>query len=245
AFTLIILALLFAAILYSLMIIATSMTGPWQDLVAENHIWGTGFAIQDVVGTMGLIILVTALTMGVFTGLNGFILATSRLLFAMSRAKILPSAFSRLHPKHETPYIAVIFTVVVSMLAPWFGREALTWVVDMSSIGVSIAYLYTCFTAFKLFKWSKDKDFIPSKHEVSPFKKTYSGIGVIASLIFICLLLIPGSPAFLGIESRIALGLWILLGIIFYFAKRKEFNRIPKEELNYLILGDKEIKPKR
>src|SRR5699024_2988642 len=38
AFTLIILALLFAAILYSLMIIATSMTGPWQDLVAENHI---------------------------------------------------------------------------------------------------------------------------------------------------------------------------------------------------------------
>src|SRR5699024_2497212 len=63
AFTLIILALLFAAILYSLMIIATSMTGPWQDLVAENHIWGTGFAIQDVVGTMGLIILLTALTM--------------------------------------------------------------------------------------------------------------------------------------------------------------------------------------
>src|SRR5699024_10422618 len=178
AFTLIILALLFAAILYSLMIIATSMTGPWQDLVAENHIWGTGFAIQDVVGTMGLIILVTALTMGVFTGLNGFILATSRLLFAMSRAKILPSAFSRLHPKHETPYIAVIFTVVVSMLAPWFGREALTWVVDMSSIGVSIAYLYTCFTAFKLFKWSKDKDFIPSNMRFRHLKRHIPGLAV-------------------------------------------------------------------
>jgi len=244
AFSLIILALLFAALLYSLMIIATSMTQPWEGLVSEDHVWGTGVAIKETIGVMGLAILVIALTMGVSTGLNGFILATSRLLFAMSRAKIIPGAFSKLHPKHETPYIAVIFTVIVSMIAPWFGREALTWVVDMSSIGVSIVYFYTCFTAFTLFKWSRNKDFNPSKHEVSPFKKTYSGIGAIASIIFIGLLLIPGSPAFLGIESRIALGAWIVLGIIFYLIKRREFTNIPEEELNYLILGDKEIKAK-
>src|SRR5699024_9095583 len=166
-----------ASLLYSLMIIATSMTQPWEGLVSEDYVWGTGVAIKETVGVMGLAILVIALTMGVSTGLNGFILATSRLLFAMSRAKIIPGAFSKLHPKHETPYIAVIFTVIVSMIAPWFGREALTWVVDMSSIGVSIAYFYTCFTAFTLFKWSRNNDFNPSKHEVSPFKKTYSGIG--------------------------------------------------------------------
>src|SRR5699024_5287650 len=117
-----------------------------------NHIWGTGTAIKEVLGTMGLVVLVIALTMGIFTGLNGFIISSSRLLFAMSRAKILPAGFAKLHGKHQTPYIAIIFTVILAMLAPWFGREALTWVVDMSSIGVSIAYFYTCFTAFKLFK---------------------------------------------------------------------------------------------
>ncbi|MBR7797657.1 amino acid permease [Agaribacter marinus] len=244
AFSLIILAIFFAAVLYSLMIIATAMIQPWQGLVAESHVWDTGAAIQELLGTMGLVLLVTALTMGVFTGLNGFIISSSRLLFAMSRAKILPEVFSKLHPKYKTPYVGIIFTVVVSAFAPWFGREALLWVVDMSSVGVTIAYFYTCYTAFTLFKTKKDKSFDPKKHAVSPFKKTVSAVGMLASLVFLALLLIPGSPAFLGIQSRIALAAWIGLGVIFYFAKRTEFNKIPKEELNYLILGSKKIEAK-
>jgi amino acid transporter len=244
AFSLIILAIFFAAVLYSLMIIATAMIRPWQELVSESHVWGTGAAIEELLGTMGLVLLVTALTMGVFTGLNGFIISSSRLLFAMSRAKILPEAFSKLHPKHKTPYVGIIFTVIVAMLAPWFGREALLWVVDMSSIGVTIAYFYTCYTAFSLFKTKKDATFNEKKHTVSPLKKVIAAIGMLASLVFLGLLLIPGSPAFLGIESRIALGAWIVLGIIFYLVKRKEFNEIPEEELNYLITGSKEIETK-
>ncbi|AVR00523.1 amino acid permease [Oceanobacillus iheyensis] len=244
AFSLIILAIFFAAVLYSLMIIATAMIRPWQELVSESHVWGTAAAIEGLLGTMGLVLLVTALTMGVFTGLNGFIISSSRLLFAMSRAKILPEAFSKLHPKHKTPYVGIIFTVIVAMLAPWFGREALLWVVDMSSIGVTIAYFYTCYTAFSLFKTKKDATFNEKKHNVSPLKKVIAAIGMLASLVFLGLLLIPGSPAFLGIESRIALGAWIVLGLIFYLVKRKEFNEIPEEELNYLITGSKEIEAK-
>src|SRR5699024_6337694 len=184
--------------LYAFMILATSMASPWEDVAAANHLWGTGVVIQEVLGTTGLVILVTALTMGIFTGLNGFVMAGSRLLFAMGRAQILPSVFEKVHPKHKTPYVAIIFTVAASALAPWFGRQALEWVVDMSSIGVSIAYFYTCYTAFSLFRWSKNKKFNKDIHVIAPFKKFISGVGVIASLIFIGLLLVPGSPAFLG-----------------------------------------------
>ncbi|WP_088052266.1 APC family permease [Virgibacillus dakarensis] len=241
AFSLIILAILFSGLLYSFMIIATAMARPWEALVAENNLWGAAVAVTDVLGTLGLVILVVALSMGIFTGLNGFIISSSRLLFAMSRAKILPEAFSKVHPKYKTPYVGIIFTVIVAMLAPWFGREALLWVVDMSSIGVSIAYFYTCYTAFSIFKWSMDKEYNPAKHVIAPGKKFIALIGMLASVTFIALLLIPGSPAFLGIESRIALIAWIVLGVVFYLAKRTEFNKIPKEELNYLILGNKKI----
>src|SRR5690625_6302559 len=103
------------------------------------------------------IFLCVALSMGIFTGLNGFVLASSRLLFSMSRAKIMPEVFGKLNHKHETPYVAIIFTVIVSSVAPWFGREAIVWSVDMSSIVVSIAYIYTCYTSFYLFYWSHDK----------------------------------------------------------------------------------------
>ena len=170
--------------------------------------------------------------MGIFTGLNGFIVSSSRLLFAMSRAKMLTTIFSRLHPKHQTPYFSIVFTILIAMIAPWFGREVLLWIVDMSSIGVSIAYFYTCLTAY---------DFLKRKTVQrtwrNQLKRMITIIGVIASLTFIGLLLVPGSPAFLGKESRIALIVWTILGVMIYFIKRKDYHAISQEELNYLILG--------
>lgn len=238
AFSLIIFALIAAALLYSLMILTTAMAEPWVEFVGQPHAWGTAVAIKNVLGTSGTIILVTALSMGIFTGLNGFILSSSRLLFAMSRAKVLPAAFSKIHPKYGTPYIGIIFISIISLIAPWFGREVLLWIVDMSSIGVSIAYLYTCYTAYTLFKWSPNQVTKPGMQFVAPFKKFLALIGAFSSIIFISLLLIPSSPAFLGIESRIALCVWIILGLVFYLFKRKEYNAIPEEELRYLIIGD-------
>lgn len=115
------------------------------------------------------------------------------------------------------------------------------WVVDMSSIGVTIAYFYTCYAAFTLFKMKRDHNFNEKKHIEAPGKKVISILGMIASITFLGLLLIPGSPAFLGVQSRIALGAWVILGIIFYMIKRKNYKKIPEKELNYYILGKEEV----
>src|SRR5699024_2404190 len=72
AFMLIILALVFAAGIYNLMIFTTSIAAPWESLVTEGHLWGTGHVIQDLLGIPGLLIFVIALLMCVFIGLIGF-----------------------------------------------------------------------------------------------------------------------------------------------------------------------------
>src|SRR5699024_12718881 len=130
-------------------------------------------------------------------------------------------SFGKLHSKYQTSHVAITFTIIISAVAPWFGREALVWVVDMSSIGVSIAYLYTCITAFKLFKWSID-DIQSSIEEASPFKKSISLIGIIASTIFIGLLLVRCAPAFLGFDSRLAIVICMIIGIVLYIIMSKE-----------------------
>ncbi|MFD1416282.1 APC family permease [Oceanobacillus jeddahense] len=241
AFSLIVFAILAAATLYSIMIIVTSMVRPWEGVVEEGHIWGTGYIIQELLGPLGMAILAVALAMGIFTGLNGFIISSSRLMLSMARANILPSSFGRLHPKYNTPYVGIIFAVVVSMVAPWFGREALLWVVDMSSIGVTIAYLYTCYAGFSLFRMKKDHTFNEKRHILAPGKKVLAFLGMVASVVFLALLLVPGSPAFLGLESRISLAVWIVLGLIFYLIKRKDLNSLSDKEMNYRILGKEEI----
>ncbi|GAA0447299.1 APC family permease [Lentibacillus halophilus] len=241
-FMLIILSLLFAGLVYIAMITATSLAAPWQELT--NRQWGTGDAMSGILGSFGVFVLGISLTMGVATGLNGFYVASSRLLFAMGRAKIIPGIFSKLHPKFGTPYAGIIFTCAVCLISPWFGRQVLTWIVDMSSVGVTIAYIYTCVVAYKLFKWSNEKSLSDQYQSLpsfaAPIKKIFSLLGALIGMMFIVLLLIPASPAFMGLPSLIALMIWIALGTIFFIFKGPEFNKIEYQELEHLILGKNE-----
>lgn len=238
AITLIIGALAVAVVHYSLMIAATGLAMPWTDLAARDDVWGTGYAIESVLGYGGLALLVLALTMGIFTGMIGFYISTSRLMFAMSRAKAIPPAFARLHGKHNTPYNGIVFTCFMCLLAPWFGRSVLEWVVDMSAVGVSVAYLYYCLVAYRLFRWSANSPQTDFAREVAPAKKLVALAGSICGVGFLALLLVPGSPAVLGMPSWIALVFWVALGIMFYMMYGSDYQNAPKEELDYLILGE-------
>lgn len=234
---LILAALAVSASHYSIMIIATALAMPWMELVAQQHLWGTGQAVLGVLGKLGLAAIVVALCMGIFTGLIGFYISCSRLMFAMSRAKALPPIFSRLHGKHCTPYINIMFVCALCLLAPWFGRSVLLWIVDMSAVGISVAFIYYCAVAYRLFKWTPNQVAPAFCKEVAPYKKLVALLGFVCSLGFLALLLIPGSPGFLKGPSWIALLAWLGLGLVFYLAFGRAYLETPKEELDQLILG--------
>ncbi|EKU47456.1 APC family permease [Staphylococcus massiliensis] len=232
-FKLIVYSLLAAALTYVLMLLYTG----WLENKSGNlngNLWLTGTVTKDAFGMVGLGILALAIIMGIFTGLNGFLMSSSRLLFSMGRSGIMPTVFSKLHRKYKTPYVAIIFLVLVSMIAPWLGRNALTWIVDMSSTGVSVGYLITCLAAAKLFSYNKESN------TYAPVYKTFAIIGSIMSFIFLCLLLVPFSPAVLSMPSFIALGAWTLLGLIFFFIRLPKLKKMNKDELSRLILNRKE-----
>mgnify|MGYP001507608831 FL=1 len=156
-FKLIVYSLLAAALTYVIMILYTGWLGT-NNANFNGNLWLTGAETQTAFGYIGLGVLAIAIIMGIFTGLNGFLMSSSRLLFSMWRARILPKSFSKLHPKYKTPYVAIIFLVAITLIAPWLGRTALTWIVDMSSTGVSIAYFITCLSAAKLFSYNKQSN---------------------------------------------------------------------------------------
>ncbi|HEX7388270.1 MAG TPA: APC family permease [Castellaniella sp.] len=234
---LIIAALAVAASHYSIMILATALAMPWMNLVGRHDLWGTGQAIFDVLGSVGLAALVVALCMGIFTGLIGFYISCSRLMFAMSRAKALPPLFSRLHDKHCTPYASIVFVCAICLVAPWFGRSVLLWVVDMSAVGISIAFIYYCAVAYRLFKWHPAQQCPSFCKEVSPIKKLVALSGMVCSMGFLALLLVPGSPGFLETPAWIALLCWAGLGLVFYVLLGREYSNTSKAEMDQLILG--------
>lgn len=170
--------------------------------------------------------------MGIFTGLNGFLNSSSRLLYSMARGKALPEFYCDLHPKYRTPYKATWFIAIIMIPTTWFGRPALSWIVDMSSIGVTVGYLFTCITAYKHLSWRLTGSLV-----FSPVKKMISFLGIIASIVFLLLLVLPISPAALQMPSFVALVAWLVLGCIFYLKIYKTYTSIDEADLRYYILN--------
>jgi len=216
--------------LYLTVLLATSYLTPWPELVAASPAWATGLAIQRSLGSLGLAVLSLAVMMGIFTGMNGFFMAASRLLFSMGRAKVLPGWFGRLSPAHGTPANAILFAVAASLLAPWFGRQALLWVVDMSAVGIAMGFLYTCLGAASLLKTQPQPASRWGSHGLAV-------AGAVVSTGFIALLCVPGSPAFMATPSWIALAAWVTLGGALYLPRVAGLGRMSRAERDYLILG--------
>jgi amino acid transporter len=101
-----------------------------------------------------------------------------------------------------------------SLFAPWFGREILIWIVDMTSVGAAIVFAYTTASAAIISKRHGDKG-----HMWLGFA------GCLCSLFFLSLLIIPGMPGYLSFQSRVVLLIWIAVGVLFYLKIRKTYVR--------------------
>lgn len=173
----------------------------------------TFYAAYELLGNTGLVVIGLAVTAAILTGIIGFYMATSRLLYSMSKEDIIPKWFGVLHKECKTPKNAILFVMALSLLAPFFGRTALGWLVDMSSVGAAIGYGYTSAAALKYALKDKNIGIIIT-----------GAIGVCMSLVFVILLLVP-IPMFhcsLATESYVCLVAWIILGLLFYVSRRKK-----------------------
>ncbi len=204
-------AVVAAALLYTTVNTVTAVMMPWQELLAAGHSWPTGYVVAAYIGKLGLWILGIAMFCAVFSGMNAFYMATSRLLYAMANENALPSWLGHLNKK-SSPSYAILFVMALSLLAPWFGREVLGWIVDMTSLGASVVFAYTTATAVVL-----------AKRRQEPLRMFIGILGFLFSLFFIVLLTVPGMPGFLSLPSWTSLGVWVLMGIAFFMIIRKKY----------------------
>ena len=236
---LIISAIGIGAFIYAAIAVVTAAVMPWMEMVELKNAagnpesWRTGAMIKQALGTAGTIFVVIAVLCGMFTGIGGFYMSSSRLMFGMARAKMLPKWFAYIHPTYKTPSHAILFVMVIAVLVPFIGREVLNWFVDMAAVGTGFGYFFTCAGAYVVLT----KGLVPkSSDDISP---VVAAAGAFISAAIIGLQVIPGMPAFLSVYCWAALAIWVTLGVIFYFAAAKDFRKLSVGMVNYLITGDK------
>ena len=191
----------------------------WPEYINNGGTWPLLFAAQQILGKIpGSIILGVAVLSAILSGIMGFYMASSRLIYSMGREGYLPKQFGVVDKKHNVPQLAILFCLAISLVGPFLGRNALTWFVDMASIGTSIGFGFTCLAAFLTMRKEKDGSIVT-------LVLTMMGFVFACLFVVIQLVPIPTLGVNFSVPSYIIFGVWILLGAAFFvwqtFVKKK------------------------
>ena len=166
----------------------------------------TLYAIKSLLGTNGLIIFMFTVLAAVITGLVGNYIAASRLIYALTRDNLLPAWFGKLN-KFKTPKNAILFIMLMSLPIPFLGRTAISWIIDVNTIGATIDYAYTSAVTLVL---ARRNGYLPAK---------ITGLfGLLSSITFFIYFMIPNfwTVSAMSTESYLILIGWSMLGFVFF-----------------------------
>jgi APA family basic amino acid/polyamine antiporter len=198
--------------------VAAVLTGmvPWQSIAGDGA--PVVDALKRVSLTPGghrlhfvrLAVLLGALV-GMISSILVFQLGQARVWFAMSRDRLLPDIFSRVHPRYRTPAFATwVAGILVAIPSGLFDVGSLA---EMSNIGTLFAFVLVSIGVMVL----RAKD--PARHR--GFRVPFGPVIPILSTLF-CLLLMAGLPAITWVRFFV----WLIVGLVvyvFYSRKRSEF----------------------
>ena len=138
------LSIICAVVFYGLVVFAVGYALNSKEIAAAMEGSGlvTAFAMEKVFNSavMAKVLIIGGLC-GVITSWNSFLIGGSRAIFSMAESKMIPSRFAKLHKKHKTPTNALLLIGVLSLAAPFFGKQMLVWISDAASLTCCLAYL--------------------------------------------------------------------------------------------------------
>jgi APA family basic amino acid/polyamine antiporter len=158
-----------------------------------------------------------AVLLGAITGMISSIMVgqygQARIWFALSRDRLLPNAFSRVHPRFRTPAFATIVAgILVAIPSGLFDVGTLA---EMSNIGTLFAFVLVSIGVIVL----RYRD--PGRQR--GFRVPFGPVIPTLS-IFFCILLMAGLPA----RTWVRFFVWLIIGLcvyVTYSRKRSEFYK--------------------
>lgn len=207
---LLVISVVLAAAWYIMIMLTVGSALPRGQLAEAELASAAGMAALWNSQTMGNILVLGGIG-GILTSWNGFLIGGSRLLYAMAASGMLPRWFAKVHPRYRTPSNAVLFIGGLSVLAPLFGEQMLTWLVDTAGLSLVVAYFLVPISFLVLRRHAPQMN--------RPFRVRQGGtIGTLAALLSLAMavLFLPTMPAALIWPYEwVVIGLWWLAGIVF------------------------------
>ena len=230
----------FALVFYCLVILAASVSAPRPDILAAELPAAAAIEAAFDSPWLGRIVLIAGLC-GLITTWNALFFASTRVVFALARARMIPSRFANVHDRHGSPGAAVVFVGVVGGIGALFGRNAIMIIVSGGAISMAFVFLLVVLGVIKLRSTQPDH---PRPYTVpggKPFLYMSAGLGggLFISAIYETFLAAGG-----GVPPEwIVLGVWATIGLFFFRMAAPMRAKVSESEMRWLILNEKRVPP--
>jgi APA family basic amino acid/polyamine antiporter len=213
-------AIFVGILFYTIVIAVVSFVSPWQELIGEKFM--TAVAFQRAIGSRWVVnIILAAALLSLFKCFNGNFVAASRLVFALGRRKMIAGEAGQVHVRYQTPSVAVLCVGISAAACMLLGDAILVPITEVGSVACAIGWSAACAACLALGRGAHSKaiSFSGGERAVALF-------GLVVGLAMILMKIIPRVPGHFTMYEWLALGIWILLGVM---SHRRTLERVINE----------------
>ncbi|AGX42767.1 amino acid permease [Clostridium saccharobutylicum] len=208
----IIICLIAVTVLY--VAVAVVLTGmvPFQEIISENAVPG---ALARVGINWGAALVGTGAVLGMISTIMVVLYGQVRIFMVMSRDGLLPKIFSKVHPKHKTPYFSTLITGTIAAIIA--GFLPLDIIVQFLSIGTLLSFISVSVAVIVLRKTMPN------------FKRIFRapGVPVTPALSIICCVILLSR---LHAKTWMGFLVWLAIGLLMYAFYGRKHSTLQKGE---------------
>ena len=225
-FSVAILLTIFAGLVFFWVVIsAVSYVAPWQSL-NSNQQFPTALAFERALHAHWIVDLIMASALvALLQAFNANVVASSRLLFAMGRRKLLDQRMARVHPRNQTPSAAIITVGVATALAMLLGEAGLVPILEVGALASAVGWMSAC-AAY----WRMQPDLLG---------RAAAAFGLLVTALMVLVKIVPLVPGHFTRYEWIALAVWAAIGFLITLPVSGTYRQAGRKTLVEEVAGGK------
>lgn len=240
----VILTVFLSCLFYALLLVTLGGAYPWKKFIRFGSP-SAALLFKEIYGgpagtCLYLIILIGAIC-GLLTTWNGFMMASSQILMAMSRVSIVPNLLAKQDTKHGTPVHALKVSLAASVIGPFLGSGLIGSLTTFSAAGYVVSWMITAFCLIKLRRTEPE---LKRPYKIPGGVKTAWFAGIIMAILMV-LLFVPGQPVYIGAMAISLFAGWMCIGLALYildYNQRKRYSRLKRASVLFASMASADIK---
>ncbi len=196
---------------------AVAYVAPWQTL-NNNQQFPIAVAFERALHAHWIVNLIMASALvALLKAFNANMVASSRLLFAMGRRKMLDHSMGHIHAVNQTPSTAVIAVGLATALAMLLGEAGLVPILEVGAVASAVGWMAACASYYCM--------------KASFRGRAAAIVGLLVTSLMILVKVLPVVPGHFTRYEWMALALWGGLGALIRSRNRGEQISEHKVEL--------------